>query len=134
MLPYVLPDPVLQKKLEEARKTHVASVRTLFSERFEKDELEFALFALSGPLKPHDSPVNGSSMPRCQVLHDVLRQHLDALATVPPELERLWRLDSDDASRWRGLPADPMRAYAESGYQTEINSDRVGGQQAGWGA
>ena len=29
-----------KKKLEEARKTHVASVRALFSERFEKDELE----------------------------------------------------------------------------------------------
>ena len=29
-----------KKKLDEARKTHVASVRALFSERFEKDELE----------------------------------------------------------------------------------------------
>ncbi len=34
----------------------------------------------------------------------------------------------------RGLPADPVRAYAASGYQTKINHDRVGGQQAGWGA
>jgi L-rhamnose isomerase / sugar isomerase len=34
----------------------------------------------------------------------------------------------------RGLPADPMRAYAESGYQDMINNERVGGQQAGWGA
>jgi L-rhamnose isomerase/sugar isomerase len=34
----------------------------------------------------------------------------------------------------RGLPADPMRAYAESGYQAKIESDRVGGDQAGWGA
>jgi DNA-binding MarR family transcriptional regulator len=29
-----------RKKLEEARETHVASVRALFSERFERDELE----------------------------------------------------------------------------------------------
>ncbi len=34
----------------------------------------------------------------------------------------------------RGLPADPMAAYAASGYQTKINADRVGGAQASWGA
>ena len=34
----------------------------------------------------------------------------------------------------RGLPADPMAAYAASGYQERIVADRVGGQQAGWGA
>ena len=34
----------------------------------------------------------------------------------------------------RGLPADPMTAYATSGYQEQIEADRVGGVQAGWGA
>ena len=34
----------------------------------------------------------------------------------------------------RGLPADPMAAYAASGYQQRINADRVGGAQASWGA
>ncbi|WP_223693464.1 L-rhamnose isomerase [Leifsonia poae] len=34
----------------------------------------------------------------------------------------------------RGLPADPMKAYAASGYQEKIEADRVGGVQAGWGA
>lgn len=34
----------------------------------------------------------------------------------------------------RGLPADPMAAYAGSGYQQRIAADRVGGTQAGWGA
>lgn len=34
----------------------------------------------------------------------------------------------------RSLPADPMRAYAESGYFEKITGDRVGGTQAGWGA
>ncbi len=33
-----------------------------------------------------------------------------------------------------GLPADPMAAYAASGYQDRIAADRVGGTQAGWGA
>ncbi|UYM03347.1 L-rhamnose isomerase [Solicola gregarius] len=40
-----------------------------------------------------------------------------------------------DLAAWRetrGLPADPMRAYAESGYQQQIEADRVGGTQAGW--
>ena len=34
----------------------------------------------------------------------------------------------------RGLPADPLAAYAASGYQQSIEADRVGGAQAGWGA
>jgi len=34
----------------------------------------------------------------------------------------------------RGLPRDPLAAYAASGYQAEIESKRVGGAQAGWGA
>ncbi len=40
-----------------------------------------------------------------------------------------------DLSGWReqrGLPADPMRAYLASGYQEQIEADRVGGTQAGW--
>jgi len=42
-----------------------------------------------------------------------------------------------DLAAWResrGLPADPMAAYAASGYQKQIATDRVGGTQAGWGA
>jgi L-rhamnose isomerase/sugar isomerase len=34
----------------------------------------------------------------------------------------------------RGLPRDPLAAYAASGYQAEIEATRVGGRQAGWGA
>ena len=34
----------------------------------------------------------------------------------------------------RGLPADPMVAYAASGYQNQIAEARAGGQQASWGA
>ena len=34
----------------------------------------------------------------------------------------------------RGLPADPMAAYAASGYGASIIDGRVGGNQAGWGA
>jgi L-rhamnose isomerase/sugar isomerase len=34
----------------------------------------------------------------------------------------------------RGLPADPLTAYRDSGYAERIRADRVGGTQAGWGA
>lgn len=34
----------------------------------------------------------------------------------------------------QGLSADPMAAYAASGYAQQIIGGRVGGQQAGWGA
>ncbi len=40
-----------------------------------------------------------------------------------------------DLAAWReerGLPANPMRAYLESGHQEQIEADRVGGTQAGW--
>ncbi|MBG6055238.1 L-rhamnose isomerase/sugar isomerase [Salinibacterium sp. CAN_S4] len=42
-----------------------------------------------------------------------------------------------DLAEWResrGLDGDPMAAYAASGYQKQIATDRVGGQQASWGA
>ncbi|MGJ9426580.1 L-rhamnose isomerase [Nesterenkonia halotolerans] len=40
-----------------------------------------------------------------------------------------------DLAAWRetrGLPAHPMRAFAESGYQEKIEADRVGGTQLSW--
>jgi L-rhamnose isomerase / sugar isomerase len=40
-----------------------------------------------------------------------------------------------DLAAWReqrGLPGDPTRAYLASGYQEQIEADRVGGTQAGW--
>jgi L-rhamnose isomerase/sugar isomerase len=42
-----------------------------------------------------------------------------------------------DLADWRAareLPADPMAAYAASGYQERVVAERVGGNQAGWGA
>lgn len=34
----------------------------------------------------------------------------------------------------RGLPADPMTAFRDSGYQARITAERVGGTQSSWGA
>ena len=42
-----------------------------------------------------------------------------------------------DLAEWResrGLPADPMKAFAATGYLQHIAEERVGGTQAGWGA
>ncbi|RMB57814.1 L-rhamnose isomerase [Tessaracoccus antarcticus] len=42
-----------------------------------------------------------------------------------------------DLAQWResrGLPADPIAAYVASGYREHIEADRVGGNQASWGA
>jgi L-rhamnose isomerase/sugar isomerase len=42
-----------------------------------------------------------------------------------------------DLASWRtgrGLPADPVAAYAASGYHERIVRDRVGGRPSGWGA
>ena len=38
------------------------------------------------------------------------------------------------AARGAGLHPDPIAAYAASGYAERIAAERVGGQQAGWGA
>lgn len=74
--------------------------------------------------------VDSEALAAAQVAHDVLGAHqilMDAFYTdVRPDLAA-WRES-------RGLPADPLRAYAESGYQQKIEQERVGGQQAGWGA
>jgi L-rhamnose isomerase/sugar isomerase len=51
--------------------------------------------------------------------------YMDAFYTdVRPDLAS-WREE-------RGLPADPLRAYYESGYQAEIETARVGGTQMSW--
>jgi DNA-binding MarR family transcriptional regulator len=52
---YAVLTPAGKKKLEQARKTHIASVRALFSERFEKDEL-VALASLLERLPQRDIP------------------------------------------------------------------------------
>ncbi|PVW02685.1 L-rhamnose isomerase [Microbacterium sp. Gd 4-13] len=74
--------------------------------------------------------VDGDALASAQAANDVLGANavlMDAFYTdVRPALAE-WRES-------RGLAADPMAAYAASGYQEKIAADRVGGVQAGWGA
>ncbi|RJO72538.1 L-rhamnose isomerase [Nocardia panacis] len=70
------------------------------------------------------------SLTAAQESGDVLTANgvfMDAFYTdVRPRLAR-WRAE-------RGLPEDPMAAYAASGYQARIEAERVGGTQSSWGA
>jgi L-rhamnose isomerase/sugar isomerase len=72
--------------------------------------------------------VDTVALDRARVEGDVLGANavfMDAFQTdVRPDLAA-WR-------EGRGLPGDPMAAYAASGYQEQIEADRVGGAQAGW--
>jgi L-rhamnose isomerase/sugar isomerase len=74
--------------------------------------------------------VDGTALKAAQDAGDVLGANgilMDAFYTdVRPDLAA-WRES-------RGLAADPMAAYAASGYQKKIAEERVGGLQAGWGA
>jgi L-rhamnose isomerase/sugar isomerase len=74
--------------------------------------------------------VDHDALAAAQAAGDVLGANavlMDAYNTdVRPLLAEL-RID-------RGLDPDPMAAYAGSGYAEKIAADRVGGQQAGWGA
>src|SRR6188472_2282536 len=72
--------------------------------------------------------VDASALKAAQEAGDVLAANavfMDAFYTDE-------RCDLADWRESRGLPGDPVQAYAESGYQQQIESDRVGGQQAGW--
>lgn len=74
--------------------------------------------------------VDGEALATAQADGDVLGANavlMDAYNTdVRPLLADL-RADM-------GLDPDPMTAYARSGYAERIKAERVGGQQAGWGA
>jgi L-rhamnose isomerase / sugar isomerase len=74
--------------------------------------------------------VDADALAAAQQAGDVLGAHeilMHAFYTdVRPALAD-WREE-------RGLPRDPMAAYGASGYRQQIERDRVGGVQAGWGA
>ena len=74
--------------------------------------------------------VDTEALAAAQDAEDVLGANgifMDAFYTdVRPAMAQ-WRTE-------RGLPADPMRAFAESGYQQTIDAERVGGTQSSWGA
>ena len=74
--------------------------------------------------------VDRPALDAAQQAGDVLTANavlMDAFHTDVRPLLAEWRAS-------RGLPEDPMQAFAASGYFEKISADRVGGTQAGWGA
>ncbi|BBY47497.1 L-rhamnose isomerase [Mycolicibacterium arabiense] len=74
--------------------------------------------------------VDTEALTAAQESGDVLTANaivMDAFYTDVRPAVAQWRTE-------RGLPADPMRAFAESGYQNTIDAERVGGTQSSWGA
>ncbi|MFY0406447.1 L-rhamnose isomerase [Solicola sp. PLA-1-18] len=66
---------------------------------------------------------------------DVARREGDVLGAHDVFNDAFYTDVRGDLAAWResrGVPADPMRAYLASGYQEQIEADRVGGSQAGW--
>jgi L-rhamnose isomerase/sugar isomerase len=59
----------------------------------------------------------------------------DVLAANAVYMDAFYTDVRPDLAAWReahGLPGDPTAAYLASGYQEQIERDRVGGTQAGW--
>src|SRR5690606_25228539 len=74
--------------------------------------------------------VDTDALAAAQAAGDVLEANgilMDAFYTDVRPMLAEWRES-------RGLPADPMSAYRASGYREQIAGERVGGEQAGWGA
>jgi L-rhamnose isomerase/sugar isomerase len=66
---------------------------------------------------------------------DAARRDGDVLTANQIFMDAFYTDVRRDLAGWRedrGLPADPMAAFVASGYQEQIESDRVGGAQAGW--
>ena len=72
--------------------------------------------------------VDGGALEKAQADGDVLLANeifMDAFYTDVRADLAAWREE-------KGLPANPLKAFLASGYQEQIEADRVGGTQAGW--
>jgi L-rhamnose isomerase/sugar isomerase len=74
--------------------------------------------------------VDGDAIKKAQDAGDVLGANAILMDAFYTDV----RADLSDWREARGLPGDPMAAYAASGHLAQIAAERVGGQQAGWGA
>jgi L-rhamnose isomerase/sugar isomerase len=74
--------------------------------------------------------IDQGALKAAQQSGDVLAAHevlMDAFNTDVRPMIREWR-------QAKGIDGEPMKAYAKSGYAQKIAAERVGGNQAGWGA
>jgi L-rhamnose isomerase/sugar isomerase len=74
--------------------------------------------------------VDQDALKAAQKSGDVLAAHevlMDAFNTDVRPMIREWR-------EAKGIDGEPMKAYAKCGYAEKIAAERIGGNQAGWGA
>lgn len=74
--------------------------------------------------------VDQDALRQAQQAGDVLGAHAVVMDAYETDVRGLLA----DRREARGLPRDPLRAFAESGYAAAVAAERVGGTQAGWGA
>jgi L-rhamnose isomerase / sugar isomerase len=74
--------------------------------------------------------IDRAALRRAQVSGDVLGANGILMDAYNTDVRGLLA----DVREERGLARDPIAAYQACGYQERIAADRVGGQQAGWGA
>ncbi|MEV5603434.1 L-rhamnose isomerase [Streptomyces sp. NPDC052299] len=74
--------------------------------------------------------VNLDALAAAQLSGDVLAANAVLMDAYNTDVRPLLR----EVREEQGLHPDPVAAYAASGWQEQIASERVGGRQAGWGA
>ncbi|MDQ0597123.1 L-rhamnose isomerase/sugar isomerase [Streptomyces canus] len=74
--------------------------------------------------------VDGAALAAAQAAGDVLAANAVIMDAYNTDVRPLLR----EVREEMGLDADPIAAYARSGWAQKIVAERVGGEQAGWGA
>jgi L-rhamnose isomerase / sugar isomerase len=74
--------------------------------------------------------VDQKALAAAQQTGDVLGAHAILMDAYDTDVRPMLR----DVRTELGLDPDPMAAFARSGYSEKVAAERVGGQQAGWGA
>jgi L-rhamnose isomerase/sugar isomerase len=74
--------------------------------------------------------IDAAALAAAQQAGDVLAANAVLMDAYSTDVRPLLR----DLRTEMGLDPDPIAAYHRSGYQERIVEERVGGQQAGWGA
>jgi L-rhamnose isomerase/sugar isomerase len=74
--------------------------------------------------------VDQAALEKAQHSGDVLGAHAVLMDAYDTDVRPLLR----DVRTELGLDPEPMVAFARSGYSEKVAAERVGGQQAGWGA
>jgi L-rhamnose isomerase/sugar isomerase len=74
--------------------------------------------------------VDQKALEAAQEAGDVLGAHAVLMDAYDTDVRPILR----DVRTDMKLDPDPMAAFARSGYAAKVAAERVGGQQAGWGA